>query len=228
MALFAIGDTHLSLGADKPMDIFRGWQGYTERLEKNWRACVGEDDTVVVAGDVSWAMKLEHTAEDFAFLDRLPGRKLLMKGNHDYWWTTKTKMDKYISDMGFSTLSILFNNAYECCGAAVCGTRGWSYDCPESEQTVLLRECGRLRMSLDEAKKTGLEPVVFLHYPPVYGDYRCGEIMDVLHEYGVTRCLYGHLHGGSHQRAVQGECEGIEMKLIAGDYLDFMPYLVRK
>ena len=228
MALFAIGDTHLSLGEAKPMDVFRGWQDYTERLEKSWRAIVNEDDTVVIAGDVSWAMKLENTEKDFAFLHSLPGRKLIMKGNHDYWWTTKTKMDRYIEQMGFDSLQILFNNAYECGEVAVCGTRGWSYDCPVSEQTVLLRECGRLRMSLDAARQTGRKPVVFLHYPPLYGDYRCDEIMEVLHEYEVERCLYGHLHGASHKRAVQGECEGIEMKLIAGDYLDFVPYLVSR
>ncbi|MBE6753617.1 MAG: serine/threonine protein phosphatase [Ruminococcaceae bacterium] len=226
MALFAIGDTHLSLGTDKPMDIFRGWQDYTGRLEKNWRAVVSDEDTVVIAGDVSWAMKLENTLEDFSFLHSLPGRKLIMKGNHDYWWSTKAKMERFIEEQGLDSLHILFNNSYVCSGAVVCGTRGWSYDCPQGEQSVLLRECGRLRMSLDSAKDSGLEPIVFLHYPPLYGDYRCDEIMDVLHEYGVKRCLYGHLHGQSHKKAAQGIQEGIEMKLIAGDYVDFVPYLV--
>lgn len=226
MALFALGDTHLSLGTDKPMDIFRGWSNYTERLEGNWRAVVTESDTVVLCGDISWALKLEHTQEDFRFLNSLPGRKLILKGNHDYWWSTKKKTDEYFAANGFDSLSILFNNAYVYGCYSLCGTRGWSYDCPEEERGVLLREAGRLRLSLQEAAKTGLEPLVFLHYPPVYGDYRCDEIMDILIEYGIKRCVYGHLHGQSHQRASVGVVEGIEMTLVSADYCDFRPVLL--
>lgn len=228
MALFALGDTHLSLGTNKPMDKFQGWQNYLERLEKNWRAVVSDGDTVVLCGDISWAMKLEDTKEDFAFLDGLPGRKIIIKGNHDYWWMTKKKMDTYLEEQGFSTLSILFNNCFTYGDKVLCGTRGWSYDCPASEQLVLLREAGRLRMSLTEGMKTGLEPVVFLHYPPLYSDYRCDEIMEVLHEFGVKHCVYGHLHGASHHKASVGVFEGISMRLVAADYCDFMPVLLEK
>lgn len=227
MALFAIGDTHLSFGTDKPMDIFGGWNNYTERLENGWRGVVGEDDTVVVCGDISWAMKLESTGPDFSFLHSLPGKKLILKGNHDYWWTTKRKMDNFIEENGFSSLSILFNNCFEYNGVYLCGTRGWSYDCPQSEQTVLLREVGRLRLSLDSAPKDS-EKIVFLHYPPVYGDYRCDEIMQVLHEYEIKTCYYAHLHGGAHKNAVIGEYEGIRMHLCAGDHCSFTPMLIMR
>jgi len=228
MALFALGDTHLSLGTDKPMDVFRGWQNYTDRLERNWRAVVDEDDTVVLCGDISWAMKLENTRADFAFLHSLPGRKIILKGNHDYWWMTKKKMDTFLENEGFSSLSILFNNCFEYGDHVICGTRGWSYDCPASEQLVLLREAGRLRMSLTEGAKTGLEPIVFLHYPPVYGDYRCDEIMDVLGEFGVKRCVYGHLHGAAHLKATIGIVEDISMKLVSADFCDFTPILIER
>lgn len=228
MALFATADLHLSLGTDKPMDIFRGWQDYMIRIENNWRKLITDDDTVVIAGDISWAMKLENIDADFSFLHSLPGKKIIIKGNHDYWWNTKKKMDEYIAAKDFSSISILFNNAYAYGGYALCGTRGWSYDCPQSEQTVLLRECGRLRASLDAGKALGLEPIVFLHYPPVYGDYRCDEIMDVLHEYNISRCYYGHLHGHSHTRALNGIYEGIEMRLIASDFCQFIPLIVEK
>ncbi len=226
MALFAIGDTHLSLGTDKPMDKFYGWQNYTERLEKNWRAVVSEGDTVVICGDISWAMKLENTYNDFSFLDSLPGKKIILKGNHDYWWMTKKKMDDYLERSGFTTLSILFNNCFVYKDFVLCGTRGWSYDCPAGEQLVLLREAGRLRMSLTEGAKTGLEPIVFLHFPPLYSDYRCDEIMEVLHEFNVRRCVYGHLHGASHQKASIGTFEDIAMKLVAADYCQFTPVLL--
>ncbi len=228
MALFATADLHLSLGTDKPMDIFRGWQNYTARIEEQWRSIVSEEDTVVIAGDISWAMKLENVTEDMKFIEALPGRKILGKGNHDYWWNTMRKMEGFLQKEEFSSISILFNNSFEYNEYAVCGSRGWSYDCPQSEQTVLLRECGRLRTSLESARSRGLEPIVFLHYPPVYGDYRCDEIMEVLHEYGVARCFYGHLHGASHRRAFNGDCEGIQMRLISTDFCDFTPVLVEK
>ncbi len=226
MALFALGDTHLSLGTDKPMDIFRGWQDYTRRLEQNWRAVVSDNDTIVLCGDISWAMKLENTYNDFSFIHSLPGKKIILKGNHDYWWMTKKKMDNFIEANNFSSISILFNNCFVYDNLVLCGTRGWSYDCPASEQLVLLREAGRLRMSLTEGAKTGLESVVFLHYPPLYGDYRCDEIMEVLHEFGVKRCVYGHLHGAAHQKACIGTFEGISMKLVSADYCGFMPVLL--
>ncbi len=228
MSLYAIADLHLSLGADKPMDIFSGWSGYVERLEKNWRRLVTDDDTVVIGGDVSWAMKLEETYEDFKFIDSLPGRKILIKGNHDYWWQTKKKMDEYIKNNSFDTLSILFNNAFEYGGYSICGTRGWFLEEGSGDKKVLNREAGRLKASIEAAIKLGREPVAFLHYPPVYQGKECEELFSILLEYGVKKCYYGHIHGkNSFKYAVCGEYRGVEMQLISCDYLDFTPKLVR-
>lgn len=230
MLLFAIADTHLSFGTDKPMDIFKGWTDYVSRIESSWRRLVKNEDTVVIAGDVSWGMKLEECGEDFRFLDSLPGRKLILKGNHDYWWATKKKMDEYFKKMGFSTLNILFNNAYQCGNAAVCGTRGWCLE-PESEDDakVLNRELGRLKTSIDCAKELGCSEIIaFFHYPPVFGDKECAPILDMLIENGIRKCFYGHLHGGMAKKyAVNGIYRGIEFKLISCDNIDFTPYLVR-
>ncbi len=229
MSLFGLGDLHLSLGTDKPMDVFSGWNDYVERLEQNWKKLVTADDTVVLAGDISWAMKLEHTFTDFSFIHSLPGKKLLLKGNHDYWWSTKRKMDEYLAANGFSSMQILFNNAYRVGDLTVCGTRGWflENDTPEDVK-VLNREVGRLRMSLDEARKLGGEPVVFLHYPPYYRGIECREITDVLVEYGVRRCYYGHIHGKKNFRlAFEGEYRGVGFRLISCDKAAFMPVFVR-
>lgn len=229
MSLFAIADLHLSLGVDKPMDIFKGWDNYVERLEKNWKSIVCENDTVVIAGDISWAMKLEETYADFAFIDKLPGKKIFVKGNHDYWWGTKSKIDKFLSDNEFSSISILFNNAYTCDEYAVCGTRGWFLDNDTPEDIkVLNREVGRLEASISAAKATGLEPVVFLHYPPVYAGNECSEIMDVLINNSVKKCYYGHIHGHkSIKNAFEGDYRGVNFKLISCDKLSFFPILVR-
>ncbi len=221
MSLFAIADLHLSLGVDKPMDVFPGWAGYVEKLEKNWRENVRPEDTVVVAGDISWGLDISEAKEDFAFLDRLPGTKILLKGNHDLWFSTKTKVEKFFAENGFSTLKILFNNAYEYGDRAICGTRGWMND--PIEKKVLLRECGRLRMSLEEGKKFGKEPVVFLHYPPVFGGGECYEILDVLLEYGIKQVYYGHIHGYSSGYAINGIRNGIDFRLISCDFVQFNP-----
>lgn len=230
MSLFAIADLHLSLGTDKPMDVFRGWSDYVERIKSNWERLVTDDDTVVVAGDISWAMKLEDCDADFSFINSLPGQKIFLKGNHDYWWQTKKKLDDYLSAKGFDTIKILFNNAFMIDGRTVCGTRGWYYDKEgEHDIKVINREIGRLKMSYDEAKKlSDIDPIVFLHYPPVYGDVECEEIMSALLELGVKECYYGHLHGErTHQNAVTGEYKGIDFHLIACDYTRFIPILVK-
>ncbi len=229
MSLFAIADTHLSFGTNKPMDVFSGWQNYEERLQKNWNAVVGESDTVVIAGDISWGMKLEDTLEDFRFIDRLNGRKIVMKGNHDYWWSTKSKADRFLSENGINSIDILFNNAYKVGDFAVCGTRGWFFDCSKDEdQKVLAREVGRLRTSIDEAKKLDGETIAFLHYPPVSLTETCREIYDTLVEQGIKTCYYGHLHGQSVNWAFRGEKDGIKFDLISADYLDFCPKLIKK
>ena len=203
MSLFAIGDLHLSLGEDKPMDVFSGWNDYVERLEE--------------------------TVTDFKFINDLPGKKIFLKGNHDYWWGTKSKIEKLLEENKLNTISILFNNSYTCGDFAICGTRGWflENDTPEDIK-VLNREVGRLKMSLDSALETGKEPVVFLHYPPYYRGIECKEIMDVLTEYGIKKCYYGHIHGRQNFKlAFEGEYKGIDYKLISCDRVQFTPVLVR-
>lgn len=223
MAIFVLGDTHLSLGASKPMDIFPGWDGYLERLEANWRKTVAPEDTVVINGDVSWAMKLEDCRKDFAFLHSLPGQKLLMKGNHDYWWTTMKKMNAFLEKENLDSLAFLFNNSYTVEGVQLCGTRGWLFDVGEEhDQLVMNREIGRLKLSL-EAAKEDLEKVVFLHYPPLYGLASTPELIGLMQAHGVKRCYYGHLHGKSIQYAVQGEVDGIQYRLASADGLNFSP-----
>lgn len=223
MAIFVIGDLHLSLGGEKPMDVFPGWQGYVQRLEENWRRLVGPGDTVVAAGDISWAMKLEDAAADFAFLESLPGQKLLLKGNHDYWWTTARKMETWFAGQGFSSLKLLHNNSYTVEGKALCGTRSWMFEPGEPhDDKVMARELGRLRMSLDAAQQG--EKVVFLHYPPVYPGASAPQVTALLQEYGVKRCFYGHLHGAAIRHAVQGVVDGVEYRLISADSLGFCPY----
>ena len=226
MALFVLGDTHLSLGGAKPMDVFPGWNGYVEKLEANWRRLVKPEDTVVLAGDISWSMRLADTRKDFAFLNGLPGRKLIMKGNHDYWWSTANKMNAFFRAEGFDTLRLLHNNSYTVDGYALCGTRGWLFDADEPhDEKVMNREIGRLRLSLDAAEP-GREKLVFLHYPPVYTGADAPEIVAVLKEYGVRRCFYAHLHGKAIRFAVQGEVDGIRYKLVSADGLHFCPYKI--
>jgi hypothetical protein len=229
MSLYAIADLHLSLGEDKPMDVFEGWEGYIPRLEKNWRAVVRPEDTVVVAGDISWAMKLEASEQDFRFLNSLPGRKLLLKGNHDYWWSTRRKIETYFAEKGFNTLSLIHNSSARAGDYAVCGTRGWLYDAESAEdQKIVAREVGRLTLSLEEGKKLGGKPIVFLHYPPVYDGMECAEIMDVLVQHGISDCYYGHIHGSAAaRRSPAGEYRGVKMHLISCDFLGFLPLLIR-
>ena len=226
MAIFAIGDLHLSLGGSKPMDIFPGWEGYLPKLEANWRRLIAPEDTVVLAGDTSWAMDIKDTAADFAFLQSLPGQKWLIKGNHDYWWTTRAKMERFLAENGFSSLHILHNNACLVDGVALCGTRGWPFDDAAAQSAkVMAREAGRLRMSL--AAAGDCEKWAFLHYPPVYPGACARELVEVLHEYGVTQCWYGHLHGKALRYAVQGEQEGIRYRLISADGIGFCPLKLR-
>ena len=221
MSLFAIADLHLSFGVSKPMDVFPGWDNHVARLEENWLAAVSPEDTVVIAGDISWGMDLEECLEDFCWLDRLPGRKLILKGNHDLWFSTKTKVEKFLAAHELHSLEILFNNAFAWEDKVICGTRGWMND--QTDKKVLNRECGRLRLSLEAGRKLGGEPVVFLHYPPVYGGDECPEILEVLLEYGVRQVYYGHIHGYASGYAINGVRHGIDFRLISCDYLQFKP-----
>lgn len=227
MALYAIGDTHLSLGGDKPMDPFGGaWAGYIDKLREGF-APLTADDAVVFCGDLSWGMSLEEALTDFQFLDALfPGKKYLLKGNHDYWWTTANKMYTFWNDHGLESFSLLYNNCQFYDGIALCGTRGWFFEeeADAHNEKVFKRELLRLEASLKAAGEA--EKLCFLHYPPLYEGYICQEIVDLLEYYKVTACYYGHLHGGSHRLAKEGRRGSVEYHLIAGDYLGFQPRLV--
>lgn len=229
MALYAIADLHLSLGTNKPMDVFPNWKDYVARIEKNWRALVEEKDTVVIAGDISWAMQLRDSAKDFAFLHSLPGKKLILKGNHDYWWSTRKKMEAFFEEQGFTSLQIVHNSSVIVEGRAVCGTRGWLYNsASEEDRKIVSREAGRLTASLEEARRQGAEPIVFLHYPPVYDTMECAEILEILEKWKIRDCYFGHIHGTeAARRAVQGEYRGTRLHLVACDFVNFTPVLVR-
>ena len=205
------------------MDVFGGgWTGYVDKLKEGFSQ-IRPEDTVVLCGDLSWAMGLEEAREDFAFLNALPGKKLLMKGNHDYWWNTAAKMERFFQENGFTTFHLLHNNCHFYGDIALCGTRGWFYeeDREGHGTKIFNRELIRLEASLKAGGEK--EKFCFLHYPPLYQGYRCQEIIDLMERYGVTRCFYGHLHGGSHRLAVTGRQGKVEYQLIAADYLGFRP-----
>ncbi len=245
MSIFVLSDLHLSLDSktNKSMEVFGArWQDYITKIEKNWNAVVGEDDTVIVPGDISWATRLEDSESDLGFLNSLNGKKLIGKGNHDFWWSTAKKMQTFFEEKGFSTISILYNNAYIVEDRIICGTRGWFPD--ESRQItvgevdhakIVNREITRLRLSLDAAKKlqnereseTGeaLPITVFLHFPPVWGDFVMHEFLDVFHEYGITECYFGHIHSAYNQSG-RFEFEGIKFTLTASDFLNFHPIII--
>ena len=227
MALFAIGDLHLCLGAPKPMDIFGGaWNGYMDKL-RNGIEAIGPEDTTVLLGDLSWALSLEEAKEDFAWIDQIPGRKIILKGNHDYWWSTASKFYQFCEKNGFSQQFILNNNHYEYDGYAICGTRGWFFEEEKSgqhDEKVFKRELLRLEASLKSAGD--LPKIVFLHYPPRYKGYTCEPILELLKQYDVRQCFYGHLHSASHGLAIEGLWDGVDFRLVSSDRLNFIPYRV--
>ena len=227
MALYAIGDLHLCLSAPKPMDVFGGaWVGYLEKLKEGF-STVTSADTTVLLGDLSWALDLSGAREDFAWINQIPGRKIILKGNHDYWWNTATKFYKFCEENDFSDQWILNNNHYECDGFAICGTRGWFFEenrSDDHDEKVFKRELMRLEASLKSAGD--LPKLVFLHYPPLYKGYECTEILELLTKYEVCRCYYGHLHGASHGLAMEGQHYGIDFRLLSADRLNFKPYRI--
>ena len=229
MALYAMGDLHLCLGAPKPMDVFGGaWVGYMEKL-KQGLSVITEKDTLVLMGDLSWALDLNSAVADFAWINEIPGRKIILKGNHDYWWSTQAKFTKFCLENGFSDLNLLNNNCFFYDDRAICGTRGWFFEEERSgdhDEKVFRRELIRLEASLKAAGDR--EKMVFLHYPPRYKGYTCREILDLLESYGVRQCFYGHLHGASHKLAMEGTWDGVEYRLLSADYLNFQPYIVKK
>jgi Predicted phosphohydrolase len=242
MSIFSMADLHLSLSTNKPMDVFGSrWRGYTEKIEKNWRAVVSDDDTVIVPGDISWALSLEETRADMLFIESLPGKKLLGKGNHDYWWTTMNKMKTTLSSWNISSIDFLYNNAHIVEDYVVCGTRGWYIDeklqntPTETDYTkIVARETIRLDLSLKEAKEkqkkaesadgTHREILVFLHFPPIFKNFVCTEFIEKLKEHNIRHCYFGHIHG-LYTIPRTFTHEGINFTLISADYLNFIPMI---
>ncbi|MCH5213163.1 MAG: metallophosphoesterase [Oscillospiraceae bacterium] len=225
MAIFTIGDLHLPLGIDKPMNIFGSqWDNYVDRIAANWSAVVREDDTVVIPGDFSWATYIEQAQKDFEYLDKLPGRKIIIKGNHDYWWTTMSKLNEYLMKNEFSSISFLQNNSFVADGISICGTRGWTYPAwttfSADDEKYFKREVGRLELSLKSAKTD--EIYVFTHYPPMSRECEGNAFTEMMKKYNVKRCYYGHLHGYSHANRIPGIVDGIEYHLVSSDYLRFV------
>ena len=229
MSLFVLADTHLSENTEKPMDIFGSrWSDWTTKLCENWKNTVSESDTVVIPGDISWAMSLEEASKDLHLLDSLPGKKIIGKGNHDYWWATIKKTEEFFAKEKITTVSLLYNNSFFVDGKAICGCRGWFIDEKISPKDtdydkIVAREAGRLELSLKSAEAFGeCERIVFLHFPPVFGDFVCDELIAVMKKYGVKRCFYGHIHG-KYDMEQTVERDGITFTIVSADYLRFNP-----
>ena len=241
MATYVIADLHLSeaVGCNKSMEIFgRRWTGYTEKIRKNWEALVAPEDTVIIPGDISWALALPEAEADLRFVDSLPGTKYLAKGNHDLWWSSMTKNLAACEGWGLGTLHFLFNNAHETEDFILAGSRGWFFDedatgVPDGVdfEKVVAREAGRLRLSLNAAKQcpgyTTKETIAFMHFPPVWNGRAVASIVDVLSEFGIRRCYVGHVHGNYTAPPIT-EYRGIEFILASADYLDFVPRIIHK
>ena len=228
MALYTLSDTHLSFQTEKPMDIFgTRWQNHADKIARNWQALITENDTVVIPGDITWAMTLQEAVEDFRFLSSLPGKKIIGKGNHDYWWQTRKKVEEFFLAHNFTDISLLYGDAIRAEDKIICGTRGWFFEEERSgqhDEKVFKRELIRLEASLKAAGDR--KKMVFLHYPPRYKGYECREILDLFQQYGVRQCYYGHLHGGSHRLAMEGLWDSVEFHLVAADYIGFKPVTV--
>lgn len=233
MSVYVISDLHLSKNADKSMEVFGPrWRNYTQRLELNWRLLVNPEDHVIIPGDISWGLTLEDAIPDLKFLDSLPGHKIIGKGNHDFWWPTLTKIKKAFDDYGIGSIDILYNNSMIVENMIVCGTRGWyNGDHPTAtdeakNQKIINREAIRLRLSLQSAVElrgdSNMPIVVFTHFPVVWGETVCREILDVLHEFDITRCYFGHIHGSIEaQREII--YENVRFVLVSSDHLIFTP-----
>ena len=240
MSLFVISDLHLDvLTNQKSMEVFGDkWKNYIQRLKNNWTSVVSDSDTVIVPGDISWALTLEDSIHDLKWINELPGRKILMKGNHDFWWSTSKKMRRFFQENSLDTIDILYNGAVECEGYILAGSRGWFVDKTVQPQSVvnadyekvLNREKIRLKMSLDAAKEiqngTNKEILVFFHFPPVFKSFVCNELLDVLSEYNIKNCYFGHIHGGYNLPSVLYHND-IRFVRISADHLSFLPYPIK-
>jgi predicted phosphohydrolase len=239
MSLFVISDLHLDvLTNEKSMEIFGDkWKDYTQKIYKNWTRIITDDDVVVIPGDISWALNLENSVYDLKWIDALPGKKIIMKGNHDFWWSTLTKMKRFFEENNISTIDILHNNAIETENYILAGSRGWFVDksvqpaksLTADYEKILNREKIHLRMSLEEAKKMQLssdkEILVFFHFPPIWNGFECIEIIDILKEYQIERVFFGHIHG-SYNVSSYFEYDGIKFKMVSADFVDFIPQIV--
>ncbi|MBC2582232.1 metallophosphoesterase [Clostridium sp. DJ247] len=224
MALFAISDLHLDLTGEKPMDIFGNkWFKHDEKIKNNWIKKITDEDTVLIAGDISWSMKIEDGMNDLKWIHELPGKKIIVKGNHDYWWSSITKLNNLYEDMKF-----IQNNFFTYEDYGICGTRGWT--CPggenfsEHDNKIYIRELMRLKLSLDSAKKNGYDKlIVMIHYPPMNEKLMDSGFVQIFSEYNVEKVIYGHLHGPSLAKAFTGEKDGIDYILTSGDFISFDP-----
>lgn len=229
MSIFAIGDLHLSFQSNKPMDIFgEPWKDYEEKIKKNWLNQVSKNDLVIILGDFSWAMKLDETLLDFKFLHDLPGIKALIKGNHDYWWTSLTKMNKFMSDNEFDNINFIQNNTFYYENYAIVGTRGWIFSDSDNATKMHKRELARLENSiLSINNREDKKIICVMHYPPVTKDMINKNIkspyIELLNKYNINNCYYAHLHAKSHNDAVEGTIDEVNLKLLSSDYLDFKP-----
>ena len=227
--IYVIGDLHIGFSVDKPMNIFGDkWEDHAAQIKQSWLNKVNNEDTVILPGDFSWGIDLNEAKADFAFLNQLPGKKILLKGNHDYWWTTVTKMNRFLENNDFKNISFLYNNSYFIENKVIVGTKGWTTINFEAEENykILKRELQRLEISIkDGIKQFGdtKEMIAFIHYPPFYKEEVNEEIdfIKLMKKYGIKKCYYGHLHGESHREAIEGIVDGIEFKLVSSDYLNF-------
>ncbi len=231
MSIFAISDLHLPLGKDKPMDIFGGrWENYIEKLEKNWKSIVSEKDLVLIPGDISWATYLDDAFADLKFIHDLPGRKVILKGNHDYWWSTLNKLKKFIEEHKFTSIDFIQNTAYVWENTAIAGTRGWNIPNAQTgaeDRKIFEREKQRLILSLEDAKSKKAEKIVVaMHYPPIEQNMINLDFLEIMKAYDVRVCIYGHLHAAAQKFAPVGVFEGISLRLVSCDYLNFMPILI--
>ncbi len=227
MALYAIGDMHLSYGIeDKPMDVFgENWHNYMDRLKENCHRVLKDDDVLLIVGDSSWATYMEESVADFEFIDSLPGRKIISKGNHDYWWDTVSKLNKFKKEKGFDTIDFLHNNFFVYEDYAICGNRGWIFSSSAEDIKIFDRELGRLELSLEAAQKSGYsKKIVMTHFPPLVSlDAGDGRFIELLKKYGVEHCVFGHLHNLKKGEILKREIGGITFRLVSADYLGFEP-----
>ncbi len=224
MALYAIGDTHLSLSGNKPMDVFGdNWNSYTKKLKEGFSK-LNPEDICVICGDISWAMSLEEAESDLRFIDSMPGNKYILKGNHDYWWSTASKMTGFFDKCGIRSIKILHNNAYHYGDKAICGTKGWFFEEETGtahDRKIMSRELIRLETSLKLGGDG--EKLCFLHYPPLYNTYICHEIIELFDKYNVTTCCYGHIHSAGHRFAVTGKVGKTTYNMVSSDFIGFKP-----